>query len=40
MFGRLGGILMVFFGWLGVRRVLAGGVLLAMQNTDFSIVSL
>lgn len=30
--------LMVFFGWLGVGRVLAGGVLLAMQNTDFSMV--
>lgn len=29
---------MVFFGWLGVRHVLAGGVLLAMQITDFSIV--
>lgn len=30
--------LMVFFGLLGVGRILAGGVLLAMQNTDFSIV--
>lgn len=38
MFGRLGGIVMVFFGWLRVRRVLADGVLLAMQNTDFSVV--
>lgn len=28
---------MVFFGGLGVGRVLAGGVLLAMRNTDFSI---
>lgn len=28
---------MVFFGWLGVEHILDGSVLLAMQNTDFSI---
>lgn len=32
------GILMVFFRGLGVGRISAGRVLLAMRNTDFSIV--